>query len=64
MEIKISYIIVYRAPHQKPASHHETLEVDDGLTIRQLVEFVRKKCLEYCQHHGYELERFSLKDIG
>jgi hypothetical protein len=64
MDVRVSYTVVYKAPHQKPASHHEVIEVEDTITIRALVELVRKKSLEYCQHHKYELERFSIKDIA
>ncbi len=57
---KISYSVVYKKPHQKPATHHEHLDVDENLTIKQLKELVRKKCLEYCSHHGCELERVTI----
>lgn len=64
MKIKVSYIVVYKAPHQKPASHHDSIEVEDTIGIGALVELVRKKSLEYCQHHKYDLERVSIKEIA
>lgn len=64
MNVKVCYAVVYKAPHQKPASHHEVIEVEDTITIRALVELLRRKSLEYCQHHKYELERISIKDIA
>lgn len=64
MSVKVSYVVVYKAPHQKPASRHEVIEVEDTITVRALMELVRRKSLEYCQHHKYELERVSIKDIA
>lgn len=64
MSVKVSYVVVYKEPHQKPASRHEVIVVEDTMTIRALLELLRKKSLEYCQHHKYELERVGIKDIA